>query len=294
MSFVGQMDLPPGSPLVGKARSEFELLAGIAHEDAGLLIPPEKAPMVFARLAKRLRALGMVRRSDYCDLLLSADGKTERRLLISTLTTNVTSFLREPHHFSTVARDILPQLALRARAGGRVRFWSAGCSSGPEPYSLAMVLLEGIPDAPNLDIRILATDIDPEILRTARVGEYDEAQLKPLSQKQREKHFKPLPNRGCFEVSPTLRKLVSFRELNLLAAWPMRGQFDAIFCRNVVIYFAQDTQNTLWPRFQNACAPGGYVFLGHSERLDPRFAPELKSCGTTTYRREDPAFTGKE
>lgn len=271
----------------GRDREDFDTIARIAREDAGLSIPPEKAPMVFARLTKRLRALGISDRSEYCRLVQTPDGAEERRKLICTLTTNVTGFFREAHHFEMIATEILPQLAVRARQGDRVRFWSAGCSSGQEPYTLAMVVLDAIPEARDLDVRILATDIDTDILAMAKRAEYDEMALAPLSPVMRKKFVHETSERGKLGLAQDVRQLVSFRELNLLGKWPMRGPFDLILCRNVVIYFDQVTQNALWPRFESVCAPGGHLFLGHSERIDQDNAGRFQPVATTTYRRAD-------
>ncbi|RYH09739.1 protein-glutamate O-methyltransferase CheR [Tropicimonas sp. IMCC6043] len=283
------LNLPQPQTLDPQALRDFETLARIAREEAGLVIPPEKAAMVFSRVSKRLRALGISDRSVYCKMLESRDETAERRQLVSALTTNVTSFFREPHHFDTLKEAILPELTGRARAGERVRIWSAGCSTGPEPYSIAMAVFEKCPEALDLDIKILATDIDPAALATARSGSYSSSQVSAISEDRRRLFFRK-PDASthgseCAQVSDRLTGLISFRELNLLASWPMKFKFDVIFCRNVVIYFDRETQNALWPRFAQACRPGGYLFVGHSERLDDDSLPHFRSVGTTTYQR---------
>ncbi|MFV0336171.1 MAG: CheR family methyltransferase [Tropicimonas sp.] len=268
---------------------EFEVLSRAALQDAGLLIPPEQAPMLFARVSKRLRALGISERARYCELIEGPEGRDERRNLINALTTNVTGFFREAHHFDLLAQDILPGLAAHARAGGRVRLWSAGCSSGPEPYSIAMVVLEAVPEAEELDIRILATDINPQVLQVARAGLFSGADLARVPAWRRRRFFDRLPGTrsggDTYRIRPCLANLVSFRELNLHAPWPMRNGFDVIFCRNVMIYFDRDTRNTLWSRFRAALVPNGHLFVGHSERLNRSAATDFASVGTTTYRR---------
>lgn len=288
MNTAYKLDLPSVQAVDRQSLEEFDILARVAKQDAGLVIPREKAPMVFARLTRRLRALGMSDRSEYCRLIESKEGQAERRELISALTTNVTGFFRENHHFETLANEVMPPLVERARSGGRVRIWSAGCSSGPEPYSAAMIVLEQLPEAPRLDVKILATDIDPAVLRVARAGCFSSTLLEPVSLERRNRFFGRSNNGSSsaeYQVNEDVRSLVSFRELNLLGQWPMKGTFDAIFCRNVVIYFDKKTQSMLWPRFGDACAPGGFFFLGHSERLDETNATDFRSCGTTTYRR---------
>ncbi|MFD0978422.1 CheR family methyltransferase [Tropicimonas aquimaris] len=280
---------PPNHEGTTRERRQFEIIASIARTDAGLMIPPEKAPMVFARITKRIRRLGLADPEEYCALVLGSEGATERRQLISALTTNVTGFLRERHHFDFLRQNILPDLTTRAKRGERIRIWSAGCSSGPEPYSTAMVLLDALPDALDCDIRILATDIDAQVLEVAQAGCYGIGQLAPLPDGYRKRFFQAASgsgNRGDrFEVAPKLRTLIRFKELNLLAPWPMRGTFDLIFCRNVVIYFDQDTQMDLWSRFSGACKTGGHLFLGHSERLPQAFHVAFRPVATTTYLR---------
>jgi chemotaxis protein methyltransferase CheR len=272
----------------GSADAAFATVARIAHSEAGLVLPLDKAPMVLSRIGKRMRLVGAASLEDYCELLRREEGADERREMIFALTTNVTSFLREAHHFDRFRDAILPGLVQRARQGGRVRLWSAGCSTGQEPYSLAMTVLEAFPDAIDADLRILATDIDPHVLREARRGSYPEQLLKPLPAAWRDRYFER--DRGAdgdWRVTEKLRRLTAFRELNLLGRWPMTGRFDAIFCRNVVIYFDRATQSVLWSRFHAALAPGGHLFLGHSERIEATAEAPFRTAGTTIYQRMD-------
>mgnify|MGYP006278468359 FL=1 len=272
----------------GPSEAAFAAVARIAHSEAGLVLPPDKAPMVMSRIGKRMRKVGASSLQDYCKLLEQADGNDERREMIFALTTNVTSFLREAHHFDFFRERILPELVRRARQGGRVRLWSAGCSSGQEPYSLAMTVLDTFPEATNADIRILATDIDPHIIGEARAGTYADHLLEPLPASWRARFFQP--DEGAtshYSVNEEVRQLIVFRELNLLGQWPMTGFFDAILCRNVVIYFDRATQSALWSRFHEALVPGGHLFLGHSERIDPTEDVPFRTAGTTIYQRTD-------
>ncbi len=266
---------------------EFARIAAIAHRDAGLSIPEGKRSMIGARLTKRLRATGCTSVSQYLDRLATDDGATERRQLINALTTNVSHFFREMHHFDHLAREILPPLIARAKGGGRVRLWSAGCSTGQEPYSVAMTLLDLAPEAPGLDIRILATDIDDEVLSFASSAVYGERHLQGLDDARMRRFFDRSsgPSGPVYTVGDRVRALVRFRQLNLVGHWPISGPFDAILCRNVVIYFDAATQAALWPRFEQLLAPGGYLFLGHSERLAPGAPTSLHSAGVTTYRK---------
>ncbi|MDV7145718.1 protein-glutamate O-methyltransferase [Tropicimonas sp. TH_r6] len=298
MNSSGSISTPSSPRLDTQSLKDFDVLASIAKKEAGLVIPREKAPMVFARITKRLRALKISDRSVYCRMVAAPEGAEERRNLISTLTTNVTSFFREPHHFDTLAQDIMPILRERLRSRQPVRLWSAGCSSGQEPYSIAMTIMENLENTASHDIRILATDIDPNVISTARTGIYDESQISAIPKEIISKFFTPSRESGTphdkFEICRGVKDLVSFRELNLLGGWPVKGEFDAIFCRNVVIYFDKNSQNSLWPRFQSHTREGGYLFLGHSERIDESQLGDFAPCGTTTYRRTTTEKIGKE
>lgn len=266
--------------------TEFDRVAKIAHREAGLSLSEAKRAMIASRLTRRLRATGLADFSAYLALLESQDGEDERQHLISALTTNVTNFFRENHHFQTLESDVLPKLATRAKAGQRVRIWSAGCSTGQEPYSIAMSVLRVIPDAGRLDIRVLATDIDATVLAVAKNGCYPLQQLEAVDPALKRQFFSETPG-GDLEVAENLRALISFRQLNLIGPWPVRGPFDVIFCRNVVIYFDADTQAALWPKFHQVLAPSGMLFIGHSERLDPETTERFSSAGVTTYRKPD-------
>jgi chemotaxis protein methyltransferase CheR len=256
-------------------------IAAIAEADAGIVIAGEKASMVQSRLAARLRALGMTHFREYLDYIEGDDGVDERREMISALTTNVSHFFREPHHFDVLRNQVLPPLVDRVRRGGRVRIWSAGCSRGQEACSIAMAILELLPDAAERDVRILATDIDRSVLQDAAAGTYDIPSLAPVPPRLRDRYFAPAD--GGLSAGPELRAMVRFRELNLHGPWPMTGFFDVVFCRNVVIYFSAERQAALWPRFARAIAPGGWLFVGHSERVSPGAGFEV--AGVTAYRR---------
>jgi len=263
----------------------FARVAALAEREAGLTIPETKAAMVQSRLSRRLRATGHADFAAYLTHVEGKDGATERDHMISALTTNVSHFFREEHHFETLREKVLPPLVDRLRSGGRVRIWSAGCSSGQEPYSIAISVLEVLPDAARHDIKILATDIDRAILSKARAGSYDARQIGGISADRQRAHFETGRGPEDWRVNQALRDLISFRQLNLIDPWPMRGRFDAIFCRNVVIYFGPATQSGLWPRFAAALQPDGWFFLGHSERVQDDGAGLFRPDGVTTYRR---------
>lgn len=265
----------------------FARVSSIAAKVAGLCIPETKRPMVQSRLAKRLRATGHPDFLSYLDLVESPRGHSELPEFVSALTTNVSSFFREMHHFETLKENVFPALADKLRAGHRIRLWSAGCSTGQEPYSIAIALLESDPDFGRGDVRILATDVDRSVLDFGRTGEFEARQIEPLDSDLVARHFERQGTEGnpTFTVSARVRSLVSFRSLNLIDPWPMRGLFDVIFCRNVLIYFSEETQQGLWPRFHAAMAPEGWLFIGHSERVANADAVGFRPSGVTTYRK---------
>lgn len=265
--------------------AEFRQIAMILRDEAGLHLADTKIGMVHSRLVKRLRAIGVDTFEQYCGLIQDRHGNGERRRMVAALTTKLTRFFRESHHFEHLAGSALPSLVSLARRGKRVRLWSAGCSTGQEPYSIAMTILSLMPDAGAYDIRILATDIDPDALEVGARGEYSSADAEHVPLAYRHRWIGPAadPDSDVWRISDEARKLVSFRELNLVGSWPMKGTFDAIFCRNVVIYFDDQTQTSLWKRLCNALSPGGLLYIGHSERIDLAVGP-FNNVGVTTYR----------
>lgn len=282
------MSAPAAAPLAegefSFERSDFAFIATTLHEAAGISLPASKANLVYSRLAKRLRALGLESFRDYCALVGSGEGAEERRRMIAALTTNVTRFFREPHHFDHLRRKVVEPLAAAIRQGHRLRIWSAGCSSGQEPYSIALTLLALMPDARSYDMRILATDINPHVLDTARRAVYPAEEVAAVPAELRRSWLEPA-GEGAMRLDEAARGLVSFRPLNLIAGWPMKGPFDAVFCRNVVIYFDEATQARLLGRIAGLLRPGGYLYLGHSERLVGPAEALFRLDGTTTYRK---------
>lgn len=265
--------------------SDFRAIADLLYAASGIHLADAKAPLVYSRIAKRVRKLGLDSFRTYCDLLRSDPGHAEHAAMLSALTTNVTRFFREPHHFQHMAEELLPPLIARAKSGGRVRLWSAGCSAGHEPYSMAMTLLDAFPDAARHDIRILATDIDPLVVEHARRGVYNDGDVEPIAAGLRSK-FMARTQAGSWQVTPALAELLSFGSLNLMEDWPMRGKFDAIFCRNVAIYFDEQTQTRLFTRFADRLTADGRLYIGHSERS---LIPQLTSAGLTIYRLKVPS-----
>jgi chemotaxis protein methyltransferase CheR len=259
---------------------DFAQIKELLYADSGIHLPDSKATLVYSRLAKRLRRLGLRSFTEYCDLVASPEGAGERGDMLTALTTNVTRFFREPHHFDHLA-NILPTWAAAARSGGRVRLWSAGCSSGQEPYSMAMTLLAVLPDAASLDVRILATDIDSKIVAQAIEGVYPDEAIDAIPAELRRNWLRRVPS--GWQVDEAVRRLIVFNELNLMDSWPMKGRFQAIFCRNVAIYFDAPTQDRLWTRFGQALTPDGRLYVGHSERVGDA---SFESDGLTIYRRK--------
>jgi len=265
---------------------DFQNIADMLYADAGIELPQSKAMLVYSRLAKRLRELQFKSFSEYCTFAAGNAGSEERRKMLSALTTNVTSFFRENHHFEHLKNIALPSLLQNAQKGERVRIWSAGCSTGQEPYSIALTLLGMEPKASQLDIRILATDIDPQVLKFGTRGIYEEAALNAVPPELKRSYFSPadLDGEPGWRVGEAPRKLISFMELNLNGNWPMKGKFDIIFCRNVVIYFSTQTQQVIWSKMAEKIMPGSWLYIGHSERVSGPATPDFISAGITTYR----------
>lgn len=270
-------------PVLGDA--EFEFIRHVISENAGIVLGPNKRQLVQGRLARRLRELHLPSYEAYCDHI-RASGPEELVGLINALTTNVTSFFRENHHFEALASYMLPEALERNRQGRRIRIWSAGCSSGEEAYCLAMVAREAVPPGQKWDIKILATDIDSEVVATAQRGIYPLDRLTSLTPERLRKHFRKgtAENAGQAKVHAELAQLISFRTLNLMHAWPMSGSFDIIFCRNVMIYFDQKTRERLVERFGDLLIGGGYLCLGHSESIHGTGGP-FRLVGKTIYRK---------
>ncbi|MFN7101471.1 MAG: protein-glutamate O-methyltransferase CheR [Pseudorhizobium sp.] len=271
-------------------RRDLSEIAAMIYSDAGIYLNDSKASLVYSRLSKHIRNLGLKGFREYCALVASPEGAPERRDMLSHLTTNFTRFFRENHHFEHLRDEVLPGLIARAKSGGRVRIWSAACSDGQEPYSIALTVLAMAPNIADYDFRILATDIDPKILALARAGIYDEAALETVTPVMRKQSFREVDvgGRRKFQVDDRVKKLITFNELNLMAQWPFKGHFDVIFCRNVVIYFDEPTQMKIWSRFASLLPEGGHLYIGHSERVSGDAKNLFDNIGITTYR-----LTGK-
>ena len=277
---------PPAGMVDGEfllTAADFDAIARLLHAETGITLHEGKATLMYSRLGKRLRSLGMTEFSSYCAMVADPAETEERGRMIRALTTNVTRFFREPHHFDHLRDTVLPPLLKAAERGGRVRIWSAACSTGQEPYSLGLTVLRQLPNAGSLDVRILATDIDTAVLEQARTGRYGGEALAAVPAELRTRWFEKSGSE--WEAGEALRRMISFRPLNLIGQWPMRGTFDVIMCRNVVIYFAEDTQVEIWKRFTPLLVPGGHLYIGHSERVAGPAAAAYSSAGITTYQK---------
>lgn len=292
--------LAPAPPVPGAAarpaRSErefafrdedFAFLARLVTERSGIMLPDHKRHLVYGRLARRLRALGLRTFAEYCDLVSGPGGAQELIALVNAITTNLTNFFREQHHFDHLARVAVPEWVGRGD-GRRLRLWSAGCSSGEEPYSMAMAVHGALPEPGRWDLRILATDLATDKVAAGRAGVYPAAALERIPAAYRNRYVRLRDDHGEAQavMSDDLRALVTFKALNLLGPWPMRGPFDAIFCRNVVIYFDKPTQRALFDRLADLMRPGAYLYVGHSETLF-NVTDRFTLVGRTIYRRGD-------
>jgi len=265
---------------------DFQALRTLVHKHTGISLSEAKRELVYGRLSRRLRVLGLESFRDYRQLLANPDGH-ELVDFCNAITTNLTSFFRESHHFEHLAAHILKPLAAEP-IGRRLRIWSAGCSSGEEPYSTAMTIHESVPDWQRRDIRILATDLDSDVLSRGQRGIYAEDRLKGMARKRVDTFFRERRESGVtrYAVTPELAQLITFKQLNLMNELPMRGPFDVIFCRNVVIYFDKDTQRALFRRFALLQRPGDLLFLGHSESMF-KVSNDYTLIGRTIYKRNE-------
>ncbi len=245
---------------------QFRKISQLIYDMCGIKLSPGKEGLVKSRLSKRLRALGMCDFDSYLEHVGKDCSGKELITLIDSLTTNKTGFFREEQHFEFLRSQILPPF----RADGRrMRIWSAGCSSGEEPYSIAILLREEWPAVETFDVRILATDISTRVLELATRAVYEEEAVKEINRPIFKKYFtcvRESPTRA-YHVNDSVRQMVRLARLNLMDPWPMKGPFHAIFCRNVMIYFDKQTQLELVRRFWEMLAPGGYLLVGHSESL---------------------------
>ena len=266
---------------------QFNFIRGLAKAHTGIAIADYKRNMVYRRVSKRMRALSLEDVQDYCDILSGPQAEREMQLFINALTTNKTELFRERHHFDHLTSFAFPKFLEEAarRGSRRLRIWSAGCSSGEEPYSIALTMHESIPSLPQWDARILATDIDTEMVEKGRVGIYPSDAMDSLPARARSKYVEPVAgDKSRKRMAEALRSSITFKPLNLLESWPMKGPFDFIFCRNVVIYFDKPTQRVLFDRFADIMRDGSYLYIGHSESLY-RVTERFRTVGKSIYQK---------
>ena len=264
-------------------QAEFDRIRELVREHTGIALAESKRQLVYGRLARRLRALKLNSFAEYIRVLERGEA-AEIEEFTNAVTTNLTSFFREPHHFEFLAKEALPEMVARA-ANRRLRLWCCAASTGEEPYSIAMVLREAQALLAGWDVKLLATDLDSNVLGHGKWGVYTRERFESVSGKRRARFFEEVSGgEGKLSAADELRDLITFKQLNLMHEWPMKGPFDAIFCRNVIIYFDKETQRALFERMAALQRPGDFLFLGHSESLY-RVSERYELIGRTIYRR---------
>lgn len=265
---------------------DFDYLRTIVNGCTGIVVTDEKHDMFYSRLVRRIRALRLKNFTQYCDLIKNAKDGQEVIQLVNAITTNLTSFYREHHHFDFLSATVIPALLDSDTAGHKLRIWSAGCSTGEEPYSIAMTVCESELAAQGWDIRLLATDIDSNVLAHAAEGVYSRDGVGQMPQQRLQRWF--LKGKGEQEgkvrVKPELRRLIEFAQLNLNSPWSLPEVADIVFCRNVIIYFDQQSKRILIDRIADNLKMGGYLFIGHSESMF-RVSERFELVGNTIYRK---------
>lgn len=265
--------------------ADFKFVANKVYEKSGIKLAEHKQDMVYSRLARRLRDLQLKTFEEYCNLIESPQGESEIGNFVNAVTTNLTSFFRESHHFEHL-KECLQALSLQPNANKKLRIWSSASSCGPEPYSIAMTVCEGLKNYKAWDVKILATDIDTNMLDTAKSGEYEKRMLENIPLAYRNKYVIKNSRKDSQGVmAESLKDLISFKQLNLMNnVWPMKGMFDFVFCRNVVIYFDKPTQVELFKKISALMRPGAILYIGHSENLF-KVSDDFELIGRTIYKR---------
>lgn len=268
-------------------RAEFNELRAIVYDRTGISLKENKEQMVYTRLARRIRALELKDFAQYLAFLKSRDGEAEVTDFVNAMTTNLTRFFREDHHFYHLRHELLKAKVEGNRVGlfdKNLKIWSAGCSKGMEPYSIAMTVKASLPKGGGWYTRILATDIDTNMLDVGRAGVYRQSECEGIP-KPLEKRFVAYKD-GQGHMSQELKDMIHFKQLNFMDDWPIKGKFDAIFCRNVMIYFDHETQQRLIDRFVNLLDDQGILYVGHAEALVANH-PRLVSVGRSSFRVKD-------
>jgi chemotaxis protein methyltransferase CheR len=262
---------------------DFDFLRKISNEHSGILAPDDKFDMFYSRLSKRVRMHGLANFKEYCQFLKN-NKEQEFTEFINAVTTNLTSFFREMHHFEYLKNTVLPEVLKKNSTTKSIKVWSAGCSTGEEPYSLAMTLLENVPSG--WEIKILATDLDTNVLQTAADGVYTKDRVDGLPVKTLKQWFKrgTGKNENKVKISKECQSLIHFKQLNLMKEWPFKSHFDFIFCRNVLIYFDKETKEGLAQRYGELLVTGSHLFIGHSESLH-QLDTDFDLIGNTIYKK---------
>ena len=262
---------------------DFKRVQKIVYDFAGIDLNESKKNLVYNRLAKRIRFLVLTSFSEYLDYV-EAQGESEFIQLINSITTNLTFFFRENHHFEYLAEKVIPSLLVSNATSHKIRIWSAGCSTGEEPYSIAITLKENVPAG--WDVKVIATDLDSNVVQTGLNGIYKADRLKGVSEARKKRWFLKGEGskEGSVKVKSELQEIIDFGQLNLMSEWPIKDSIDVIFCRNVVIYFDKPTQSKLFDRYADRLPTGGHLFVGHSESLY-KVCNRFELLGQTIYKK---------
>ena len=251
-------------PIPELTSRDFQRISVMTRRVAGIDLHSGKEGLVISRLMRRMGLLGTKSFKQYIDYVENDASGQELTAMVDALTTNKTSFFRESQHFDYLRARVIPELRRSPRP---FTVWSAGCSTGQEPYSLAILFKEELPLSSRNQVRILATDISRRVVEIGLKGRYDRNQLEGMTPALLKKYFSAAGEPGVVEINPDVRAMVTFAKLNLMKPWPMKGAFDLILCRNVMIYFDRPTQQNLTNRFASILRPGGYLFIGHAETI---------------------------
>jgi chemotaxis protein methyltransferase CheR len=264
-------------------QADFNRFKKFVYEHAGIVLNDSKKNLVYNRLAKRLRATGYTTFKSYLDHAES--DPTEFNDMMNSITTNLTFFFRENHHFEMLTNDIIPKLMQTHKTSKKIRIWSAGCSTGEEPYSIAMAVRETIPS--DWDVKIYATDLDSNVVATGKAGVYKEDKMQGVSDLRKKRFFSRGKNElaGNLIIKDDVKSLIDFSQMNLMKDWHIKERLDIIFCRNVIIYFDIETQKKLFARYADMTKPKGLLFIGHSESLF-EVTDKYTLLGQTIYQKD--------
>ncbi|MBF0495940.1 MAG: protein-glutamate O-methyltransferase [Deltaproteobacteria bacterium] len=251
--------------------ADFQRFRELIYQQVGINLHEGKKELVKARLSKRIREICLASFKEYYEYIKSGQNQDEVIAMVNAISTNVTSFFRESDHFTFLKETLIPHLTLRKnrKYNNQLRLWSAGCSTGEEPYSIAMTVLDALPDRTCWDIKILATDVSTQVLNKAQTGLYEKDRITGIPPNMLRTYFQRGNGQwqGYFRVKDTLQNIITFRYLNLMKPFPFNRPFDVIFCRNVMIYFDRSTQETLVNKYYQHLDEDGHLFVGHSESL---------------------------